>query len=990
MRHSAFALLTALCACGSQGAGGSNSNTGTATYGAIALTSHVPADDAVQVPLDTTITLRFDARMVLDCTRHPDTWLRRSGTTEDVDGTWSLADSGRQLVFTPSAPLLPETDYDVSVSPLTCDQEGRILEAATTFSFRTIDQTPPTVASANVSPNQTGRSRTAPFVVTTSEALAEASVTANSVLLRDVYNQRYDCERTLVGNQLQVRPLADLPGDRRFTLQVNASVTDRAGNALPSVWSCSFWTASDAQAPSATSVWPSSGSTDVSPYVQPIVTFDEAMDPNTVEPSSLLFQDEFGGYVAYTVVASADQRTLRVCPTQPLASNRGYVLAFLVSGAAVTDVSGNALTATTPLSFRTGADAVPLQVQSSVPATQSTRVSVNAEPTIVFAEDLDPVWATDGNVVLECLGETVPAVLSRPAANTVVLTPVLPLDPSSTYTVWLRGGHSGLRDRAGNVMPSDLQLVFSTADDATIPTAMLQPSDGASGLATSMHASLVFSSRLDPATVTSTNFELRTDSGVAVPTTIDLVASDRVVVLTPTTQLTANTYYRTFVRGGASGVREASGNWLAHDLGARWRTTSTLDVTPPSVTATVNAIDTARRSGLLLPTSGFTIDVDAQDGLQAPDIGSVTIDLAGPGLAPDPESLYADAVVGFRSLRVVVPPTAGLVPGTWTMNVSVRDLAGNVGVATPVTFTLAEPNGGLVPFERTQVVWTRTDMDRDGNGRADFDDDMLRLGLATSGDPLGTNAYVRDVARDAILARANDLYGRGSRGEPIDRDSVAIRFTPFEPVGLPHMQIAVGGLDPQGNRTRAFGDQTTGVLGRAYYDYRNGNTNDRNVGTSPGLGVFPAEMFLYQVDLHLQLYPSFLTMFAQRFLPLVPQMGGVPAGSHAADAVVLREGFDPNTATSEQYARWLVVMRAIDDWAMVIGTVLAHEVGHAVGLTAPGPAPSGLFGDSSLHNMNASAAEVMAPAVGYEAMISLDYHFRDTNMAYLRHRILLR
>ena len=57
---------------------------------------------------------------------------------------------------------------------------------------------------------------------------------------------------------------------------------------------------------------------------------------------------------------------------------------------------------------------------------------------------------------------------------------------------------------------------------------------------------------------------------------------------------------------------------------------------------------------------------------------------------------------------------------------------------------------------------------------------------------------------------------------------------------------------------------------------------------------------------------------------------------------------------------------------------------------APGSAPRGLFGDSSLHNQNASAAEVMAPAVGYEAMVSLDYHFRDTNMAYLRHRILLR
>ena len=52
--------------------------------------------------------------------------------------------------------------------------------------------------------------------------------------------------------------------------------------------------------------------------------------------------------------------------------------------------------------------------------------------------------------------------------------------------------------------------------------------------------------------------------------------------------------------------------------------------------------------------------------------------------------------------------------------------------------------------------------------------------------------------------------------------------------------------------------------------------------------------------------------------------------------------------------------------------------------------PNGLFGDSSLHDTYASAAEVMAASVGYEAMTSLDYQFRDIDLAYLRQRILLR
>lgn len=374
-----IAVCLCLHACGGGGGGSGNSGTGAATYGSIALTSHTPVDGAVQVALDARITLRFDAAMVLDCMRDEDTWLRVVGSTTDVPGDYALAEGGRAVVFTPTTPLLAETDYQFQVSPLTCDQSGRILETAATFAFRTLDATPPTVLSANVLPNETGRSRTAPLIVTLSEAPAAASISATTVVLRDAFGQRYPCTRTVDGSSLSVTPQADLPGDRQLTLQVAATVTDRAGNPLGQTWSVLFRTAVDLTTPTVASLWPPSGSTGVSPAVQPIVAFDESMDPATVEPSSLLFQDDFGSLVAFAVEASPDQRTLRVRPLQPLQQNRHYVMAFLVSAAAVTDVSGNGLTTTQALSFTTGSDATAPSIVASEPIAGTDRVSLNVD-----------------------------------------------------------------------------------------------------------------------------------------------------------------------------------------------------------------------------------------------------------------------------------------------------------------------------------------------------------------------------------------------------------------------------------------------------------------------------------------------------------------------------------------------------------------------------------------------------------------------------------
>lgn len=990
---SALGLSWTLAACGGGGAAATGSPGANSTlpgaYGTIALRSHSPADGAVQVATTASIVLEFDAPIARDSLSDPDTGLREVGVAGKVAGAWTLGPSGR-ATFRPTAELARETDYEFTIAGLTCDQDGRILDRSRTFAFRTVDTTPPTLVDLDVVANSLNESRTRSFTLTFSEAVASTSITDQTLYLRDAFGTRYEAERTVDGARVTLDPHSDLPGDRAFSLVATAQITDRAGNAVGAATLTSFRTVGDTDAPVVVSVWPPTTSTGISPRVQPTFRFSESMDPATVEAVSLVFQDQFGSVVPFRIHASPDQRELRLEPLAALAVDRRYTLAFMLGAAAATDVSGNGLQATTALQFTTGADAAPPVLAAADPADGSTRVSINAVAALQFDEPLDPDWVDDETVTMTVDGERWDAVVEAQGA-TIRVTPILPLPVRGAVQVTVAGGHAGVRDLAGNVPAADVHVAFTASEDAALPRVMLLPEDGATSVSTAAGMAVLFDAPMDLATLDETRVRFTNDAGLALPGTRTVAADGRVVRFRPSQPLAQYAYYRVVVAGGSTGVRRASGNWFVADQTTRFRTAGWPDVVAPTVEASIEGIVESRSAGLITPPSGFVIQVAASDGgSQSVDMSTLEILLEGPGAAPTAETLLAAAQLDPGRAQVLVPAAPALTPGAYTLRVRVKDLSGNLGEAAPRAFEVAQPTSAMQPFERTQLVWMRIDLDRDGNGRSDFDDDLIRLGLASNGDPAGTNARMRELVRDGILAQANRLYGRGPRGEPIDAGTVAVRFTPHEPLGAPHMQMSVGGYDPEGVKTRAYGDESTGILGRAYYDYRNGNYTERNTSLSPGLGVFPGEMWLYQARLHLQVWPSFQTAFATKFRPLCPPMGGTPVGSNPLDAVVLAPTFSEVGATNAQLARRSTILDAADDWAAVIGIVLAHEVGHSVGLVAPGAAPRGLYGDNTLHNTYAGAAEVMAASVGYEAMTTLDYAFRDLDLAYLRQRILLR
>lgn len=985
-------LLAACGGGGGQNAGGAGGAAQSLT-GDLAIRSHTPANAAVQVALNATIELHFDGVIVNECLTDADLWLVPAAGGARVAGALVVEGAGRDVRFTPSAPLAPETDYVFHLSPFVCDTGGRILAEVYEFGFRTLDERPPTLTASTVSGGANNVDRLTSFSLTFDEALDPASVAAANVYLRDVFGRTLACDLTLAEpHRIVVDPRVDLAGDRTHLLIVNGGtrgITDRAGNVFANAWSASFRTALDVTAPRLTSIWPA-GNALVSPLVQPRLGFDESVDPASIEAAAVRLTDSVNNVIGYTIAPRADQRELRIVPEKVLLPGETYTITVAAGVQALTDVTGNVLTAGQTRSFTVGTDAVaPVRVASQ-PAPDAVRVSISVAPQVTFDETIEPASLGSGSVTLSHATGVVGGAATLDGA-VLTFTPSALLAPAMRYELRIAGGPDGIRDLAGNTLATDLRFAFTTTDDSTLPGLILLPAEGAAAVPIGSCVSAVFDAPIVPATVTDGAFRVTTQAGATVPGTVQVLGGDRVIRFQPLVPWTAGAWYRVTVAGGPSGIREASGNWLQQDTVNQFRIGTRLDVTPPVVRMTLNNAADARKAGMQVPPAGFTVDVHASDPVDyALDPGTLSVEIIGAGVPVTSARVFAMATLTRNGLSWRVPADVAFPVGEYQLIARGKDLSGNETVSPPLTFQVVAADSRRLPFERTHVVWVRADLDRDGSGLSDLLDDLIKLGLAAAGDPAGLNDRMLALVRDAIVARTNQMLGRRADGAALGPDAVAMRLSVRRPLGVAHMQIALGGLDPEGPARRVYGAESTGVLGRAFFDRYNGQVNDQNIASRPGLGVFPGEMFLFQAEIHRRVYPGFVTTFARRFLPLSPEMGGTPVGRHPEDATVVAASFDYGQATPTQRVRHDAIFAAADDWAAAIGVILAHEIGHSIGLVADGASPIGLHGDISLHNDLAGSSDVMSAAVGYDSLVLLDYSFRDLNIAYLRQRLVLR
>ncbi|MDP4264906.1 MAG: DUF4082 domain-containing protein [Bacteroidota bacterium] len=109
-------------------------------------------------------------------------------------------------------------------------------------------------------------------------------------------------------------------------------------------------------------------------------------------------------------------------------------------------------------------DVVPPKVVTTSPANNSTGVNPATPLNVIFNEAIDPASITDSTLVLKNSGNTViPSTITyNNGLHQATVIPVSPLDSSSSYSIIIDGGASGVKDLAGNPLPSSVSTTFRT------------------------------------------------------------------------------------------------------------------------------------------------------------------------------------------------------------------------------------------------------------------------------------------------------------------------------------------------------------------------------------------------------------------------------------------------------------------------------------------------------------------------------------------------
>ncbi len=411
-----------------------------------------PANGSMNVPVDLNggIVITFNEKM------DPSTIDNQTITLAEgqniVAGSLSYADADGvpNAIFAPSASLKPATLYHLDVAPDVKDVAGNAMDVPYVCSFYTStvpDETPPIVESTVPLQGDVTIVPTTAIGVSFSEPVVPSTI----VFSLNTGSTTVPCALSYSGTSATFTPLTALAFGTPYTATVAAGVRDLAGNPMLNDFVWSFQTipvSSDIIPPVVTAVTPTGGATGVAANVSLGVLFSEP-----VVPATIAFTLSTG---AVTVPCGMNYSgtAATFVPVTFLAFDTLYTATV---SAGVNDLAGNLMLTDYVWSFVTGTtlDSVPPGVADVVPAIGAVNVSDRPVISITFTEEVDPSTIT----FTLTTGTSVATCTLLYSGVTATCTPSSPLKKNTLYTARIK---SGVKDLAGNAMPTDYFWSFKT------------------------------------------------------------------------------------------------------------------------------------------------------------------------------------------------------------------------------------------------------------------------------------------------------------------------------------------------------------------------------------------------------------------------------------------------------------------------------------------------------------------------------------------------
>lgn len=459
-------------------------------------------------------------------------------------------------------------------------------------------------------------------------------------------------------------------------------------------------------APTATTTTPADDATAVPVGVSPTAAFSRAMDPATLDGTTVTIRPDGGSPLTATVSYDANTDLLTIDPAADLSPATDYTADV---STAAKSADGAALDGPVTWSFTTESAVTTSQLfpNTATPATDANAVAdgrtgegpftyeMGVKVTATAAAEIRAVrfykspgetgthvgrvWTSGGTPLAQVTftGEGSSgwqtAQLGNPVAVTAGDTYVVSVNRNDFYPLTtgglasqlvagpvqtVVGGNGVFADAAGafptaSYADSDYLVDLVVAEPtptapAPVPTVVsTTPADGATGIAPNASPTATFSRGMNAATLNGTSVTLRPAGGSPVDATVSYNATTRRVTINPDADLDPSTAYTAQISTTAT---SSAGAALAAPVGWSFTTAA-----PPTVTATTPEDGATGVAVSISPTATFSraMNVSTLTG------GAATVRPQGGGSAVAASITY-DSV----NNRVVINPSADLATGT--------------------------------------------------------------------------------------------------------------------------------------------------------------------------------------------------------------------------------------------------------------------------------------------------------------------------------------